>query len=137
MTRQFVRQFRVRQQTVRDWLIFLKGNHPGYQHISIDESRLSQLPLNGDVFPQVLTEYAPAVDIEDSIEEGELADIEDIDASALPNLLAEQAELEVFRDELEHRDLPEVMPLQPANPLAPSYAPNTGTLAQPYIWVIT
>jgi hypothetical protein len=54
---QFGIEFRVRRGAVLEWLQFLKRYHPDYRWITIDEERLSSLPLDEDIsasFPSIV-----------------------------------------------------------------------------------
>ncbi|KAL6789495.1 hypothetical protein GGI42DRAFT_347248 [Trichoderma sp. SZMC 28013] len=105
MTRQFRRQFRVRQEAIRQWLLFLRDNHPGYRDIFIDQDRLSQLPVDGDVSDQLFNHRQPEVIIEDTVADADLPHDDDYDGAAVPNLIAAQTELDQLRDLLENREV--------------------------------
>ncbi len=49
MTCQLRRQLRFRQEAIRQWLLSLRDNHLGYRYIPIDQDRLNQLPVNGNI----------------------------------------------------------------------------------------
>jgi hypothetical protein len=97
MQRQFRQRFRVRQHYVRQWIHFLKANHPGYHDVEIDEIALSSLPRDGDV-----TDSMPTQEFQDE-DGGTVADqgpdTEDAEGAAdeetaIPDLLVKQSELE-------------------------------------------
>ncbi|EAQ87454.1 hypothetical protein CHGG_04073 [Chaetomium globosum CBS 148.51] len=68
--RQFRRRFFVKQSNIRQWLAFLKANHPAYRDIVISEERLSQLPEDGgSVMDEFPVEDVDPVDIEDVVAE--------------------------------------------------------------------
>jgi hypothetical protein len=46
---QFRNEFRIRRGAVMEWLYFLKRHYPDYKWITIDEQRLSSLPLDEDI----------------------------------------------------------------------------------------
>ena len=51
---QFANDFRVRQSRVRQWLLFLQQNYPGYRAISISLERLGRLSNDSDVSDRVV-----------------------------------------------------------------------------------
>ncbi|KAH0499427.1 hypothetical protein TgHK011_006625 [Trichoderma gracile] len=80
----------------------------------INEQRLSQLPVDGDVSQQVLNHRQAEVDIEDELAADDMPEGDDFDAAAVPNLIAAQADLDELRAELEGQVQPpgEQIPLQ-------------------------
>lgn len=65
IVRQFITQFRVREQNIRIWLQYLKQHHPSYQDVLVDEVSLSQLPDDANVEGNLLIELSGEVQIED------------------------------------------------------------------------
>lgn len=99
VVRQFKRNFYVNQNNIRIWLEFLKENHPGYADITISEENLSQLPQDGDVMDQIPHHQGPNVEMGALIDEDDdLSDFPEV--AALPNLLADQNQLDAFRQQL-------------------------------------
>ncbi|KAJ3459135.1 hypothetical protein MRS44_015208 [Fusarium solani] len=125
MIRQFRNQYRVRQQHVRTWLELLRINHPGYRNIVMDEVHLSQLPQDGDVSDQLITELIDPEEIDDFIEDDALPDPDDWDAAAIPNFVAKERDLTFLRNRLQGR------PDQPSVPLEPADEP---CLEMPAVW---
>ncbi|CZR49932.1 uncharacterized protein FPRO_16137 [Fusarium proliferatum ET1] len=104
MIRQFRGQFRVRQGHIRQWLEFLRANHPGYREIVIDEEHLNHLPQDGDVTDQLITELIDLVEIEEFLQD----DIDEVlgdpnlwEAAAVPNFIAQERDLTYLLSELE------------------------------------
>ncbi|KAF5578398.1 ATP-dependent DNA helicase PIF1 [Fusarium pseudoanthophilum] len=104
MIRQFRGQFRVRQGHIRQWLEFLRANHPGYREIVIDEEHLSQLPEDGDVSDQLITELIDPVEIEEFLQD----DMDEAsgdpnlwEAAAVPNFIAQERDLTYLRTRLQ------------------------------------
>ncbi|KAF5711868.1 ATP-dependent DNA helicase PIF1 [Fusarium mundagurra] len=117
MIRQFRGQFRVRQAHIRQWLEFLRANHPGYRDIVVDEEHLSQLPVDGDVTDQLITELIDPAEIEEFIQD----DLEDIpgdlnhwETAAVPNFIAQERDLTYLRSRLQGQQPEPDVPLQPA-----------------------
>ena len=98
MTRQFKNEYKVRKRAIEVWLEYLKQNHPGYADVEIDRVALSQLPENGSVEDQLTVQQMAAVD------EGATFNAEDFEDdaaefAAIPDLLAEQTEIERMRQD--------------------------------------
>jgi hypothetical protein len=85
-------EFRVRRGAVMEWLRFLKRHHPDYRWITIDEERLSSLPIDKDIsasFPSIVDDEQGEPDQGPEIADEET--IEDLQQqpcvqSMLPNL---------------------------------------------------
>ena len=75
------------------WLEHLKQFHSGYRDIEIDRVTLTQLPENGEVLDQIAVHKIPAVDEDIDLTDLQL-DEEKHEVAAIPNLLAENSELE-------------------------------------------
>ncbi|KAH0286331.1 hypothetical protein M436DRAFT_86333 [Aureobasidium namibiae CBS 147.97] len=58
LERQFVRDFRVRREVIRQWLTFLRINHPGHRDIGIDFEVLESLPLGQHVLDDIAVQHA-------------------------------------------------------------------------------
>ena len=103
MSRQFIRDFVVRQQAVRQWLYFLRRHHPGYRDIVVNEELLSQLPIEDNVLDQIITMVGDAVpeDIQDDTPDD--GDGLDADGVAVPNVNPDNSDLEDLRQQLAHR----------------------------------
>lgn len=114
MTRQFRHDFHVRQSAIRQWLLFLKQQHPGYRDILIDEDRLSQLPVDDNVSRQVFNHRQADAIIDEEIPSEEMPEEGDFDGAAVPNLIAAQADLDELQDQLQGQTMPnpEQIPLQ-------------------------
>ncbi|KAF4952454.1 hypothetical protein FSARC_12626 [Fusarium sarcochroum] len=69
MTRQFRGQFRVREGHIRQWLEFLRANHPGCRDVVIDEDHLSQLLQDGDITSQLIAELIEPAEIEECLQD--------------------------------------------------------------------
>ncbi|KAG4268366.1 hypothetical protein FPRO04_12472 [Fusarium proliferatum] len=117
MIRQFRGQFRVRQGHIRQWLEFLRANHPGYREIVINEEHLSQLPQDGDVTDQLITELIDPVEIEEFLQD----DIDEVsgdlnlwDAAAVPNFIAQERDLTYLRTRLQGGHQTTDLPLESA-----------------------
>ncbi|QSS66644.1 hypothetical protein I7I51_02833 [Histoplasma capsulatum] len=99
LSHQFRRDFIVQKAVVKQWLAFLRVNHPGYANIDINQEALEALPVNEDVTDQLMIE-----DIEDAQLNKEI-NSDDIDNSsecaAVPDLLAHNEEVEQLRQEFE------------------------------------
>ncbi|CVL09014.1 uncharacterized protein FMAN_14287 [Fusarium mangiferae] len=54
---------------IHQWLEFLRTNHPGYRDIVVDEGHSSQLPVDGDVTDQLVTEFMDPAEIEEFIQD--------------------------------------------------------------------
>ncbi|EDN09817.1 predicted protein [Histoplasma mississippiense (nom. inval.)] len=112
LSHQFRRDFTVRKAVVKQWLAFLRVNHPGYANIDINQEALEALPVNEDVTDQLMIE-----DIEDAQLDKEI-NSDDINNSpecaAVPDLLACNEEVEQLRQEFEQAQNPEPdLQLQP------------------------
>ncbi|KPM39851.1 hypothetical protein AK830_g6688 [Neonectria ditissima] len=109
VVRQFQKQFQVQQNHIRVWLQYLRVHHPGYRDIVVDEEVLSQLPADGDISDQLMTQAADEAIIEDVevLQDDEPVPIPgDYDGAAVPNFLAAQADLEQLRDQLNLQERP-------------------------------
>ncbi|KJZ68728.1 hypothetical protein HIM_11880 [Hirsutella minnesotensis 3608] len=95
LSRQFIRQFRVRRQAVMVWLDYLRHHHSGYRCIVIDKERLSQLPEDGNVLDTVPQSQVEAADVGPEEDQEAEPDLED--AAAVPDLLAKDTELDALR----------------------------------------
>jgi ATP-dependent DNA helicase PIF1 len=93
LNRQFRKDYRVRHTAITIWLKHLKQFHPGYRDIEIDRATLAQLPENGEVLDQIAVHEIPAVDEDIDLTNLQL-DEEEHEVAAIPNLLAENSELE-------------------------------------------
>ncbi|KAI8396624.1 hypothetical protein FOFC_21172 [Fusarium oxysporum] len=98
LNRQFRRQFRVRRRCLQEWLNFLSNNHPGYRGITVCQKRMSVLPEDGDVLDQVAT-AAVTDPLSANLGNIENDDVEpdEVDQSAVPDLLPEDTEMEALR----------------------------------------
>ncbi|KAE9962291.1 hypothetical protein EG328_000713 [Venturia inaequalis] len=59
LQRQFKKDFRVRQKAIRDWLYWLKENHPGYSDIGINDGIINSLPVDSSIADRI-----PVLDVE-------------------------------------------------------------------------
>ena len=114
MVRQFQQQFRVRRAVIERWLKFLLINHPGYAGIIINSETLSQLPDDGDVEDHFLQQRIDEIDFDKPLvsarDQGEgqaqyddqylQVEVDTYDQAAVPDLIAERADLEQFRRHL-------------------------------------
>lgn len=123
MNRQFRTRFRIRRRVVLEWLRFLQRNHPGYSDMVLNEVNLSQLPEDGSIFDQLtIQEFEDLGEIpadvgpmeEDVVEE----DADSYDEAAIPNILAQDSELELLRGSFEGAavNAPERPPLRREEP---------------------
>jgi len=99
LQRQFRRQFVVRRKVVTAWLIFLRQHHPGYRDVEVDQAALEALPEYGDLMDQLPiheVDEAP-VDPNDPVEN---VDFEDQEVAAVPNMVVNDRELDLLRDQL-------------------------------------
>ncbi|KAK7592094.1 hypothetical protein V3481_006721 [Fusarium oxysporum f. sp. vasinfectum] len=109
LDRQFRRQFRVRRRCLQAWLDFLRRSHPGYRDIAVCQKRMSVLPEDDDVLDQVA-----AVDVTDPLSadlgatENDDVEPDEVDQSAVPDLLPEDTEMEALHSRIlgEERDEP-------------------------------
>jgi hypothetical protein len=112
VVRQFRRNFYVKQSNIRIWLAYLVANHPAYRDVVVSEERLSQLPEGDNIIDQLPVETIGEVDIEELVNE---ADDESfmVDEAAIPNVVAEEANLDQLRQQLGPRQSqhPEQPPL--------------------------
>ncbi|KAF5709878.1 ATP-dependent DNA helicase [Fusarium globosum] len=86
-----IRNFRVRQGHIRQWLEFLRANHPGYRDIVVDEGHSSQLPVDGDVTDQLVPEFMDPAEIEEFIQDdlGDIpGDLKHWETAAVPKFVA-------------------------------------------------
>ncbi|SCV61241.1 unnamed protein product [Fusarium fujikuroi] len=97
MIRQFRGQFRVRQGHIRQWLEFLRANHPGYREIVIDEEHLIEIE-----------EF-----LQDDIDEV-LGDPNLWEAAAVPNFIAQERDLTYLRTRLRGGHQTTDLPLESA-----------------------
>src|ERR1700761_9378130 len=65
LRQQFRCQFRVRRSCVKQWLDWLKAQHPGYRDIVVSEERLAALPNDGDVLQDTIVQEVDAVQVGD------------------------------------------------------------------------
>jgi ATP-dependent DNA helicase PIF1 len=110
LARQFINDFRVRRNIVREWLEFLNANHPGYRDIIIDGDALDQLPLDHHVLSDIAVQYsddAPA----DSTPEGPQQDNPRPISGAIPDVLPVITDVDQLREEFGE---------EPQQPQAPS-----------------
>ncbi|KAH0826840.1 hypothetical protein AYO21_07253 [Fonsecaea monophora] len=104
LNRQFRRDFRVRQRAIREWLQFLRLNHPGYSNIEIDEAALQQLPIDDSIADQLITEEVPdSVETVGSDEQDVADEDEGAQTSVIPDLLAREEEIEGLRRQVVQR----------------------------------
>jgi ATP-dependent DNA helicase PIF1 len=61
--RRFERDLKVKKEHIRQWLDYLRLNHPAYQNIQIDEDHLNAYPENGSIY-DLLTVF-DALDFDD------------------------------------------------------------------------
>jgi hypothetical protein len=74
LRRQFTRDFKVRHQHIRTWLLHLQQHHPGYRDITVDEQALSELETASqlpehDMMSYFTTTVEPAA-IEPTVDNG-------------------------------------------------------------------
>lgn len=99
VARQFGRDFWVRRSSVRAWLDFLVAHHPGYRDVVVDQDRLSRLPEDGSVADQLAIEETDPARVDEAVDEAD--DESDlVDEAAVPNLVAEDANLDLLREQL-------------------------------------
>lgn len=98
LTRQFRRDFRVRRQCVSTWLRYLVRNHPGYQDIYIDDNNLTQLPEDGSVIDQILTEMIADENVDENTDIPEDADHPEV--VAVPDMTVSESEAQQLRQQL-------------------------------------
>ncbi|KAG7001188.1 hypothetical protein FocnCong_v012862 [Fusarium oxysporum f. sp. conglutinans] len=100
LNRQFRRQFRVRRRCLQEWLNFLSNNHPGYRGITVCQKRMSVLPEDGDL-------------ILGNIENDDV-EPDEVDQSAVPDLLPEDTEMEALRSHVLGEERGEHLPVRPS-----------------------
>ncbi|KAI8409290.1 hypothetical protein FOFC_09126, partial [Fusarium oxysporum] len=115
LNRQFRRQFRVRRRCLQEWLNFLSNNHPGYRGITVCQKRMSVLPEDGDVLDQVAT-AAVTDPLSANLGNIENDDVEpdEVDQSAVPDLLPEDTEMEALRSHVLGEERGEHLPVRPS-----------------------
>lgn len=102
LERQFTKTYKVRRAAVQMWLEFLLRHHSGYVSVVIDRVALAALPENGDVGDQIACHELPEVD--QAYDQAAVDDIlagrddDDAEVTAIPNLLAENAELDALQE---------------------------------------
>lgn len=131
LQRQFAHDFHVRKDAVRTWLEFLVQNHPGYCDIAVSEDNMAALPDDGSVIDRITTHNVEAVDATDDMAsddpgcggdetvsstapgQHEMLDGDDVEAAAVPDLIMEEAQIDVLQRHVqgepaprEHLDLP-------------------------------
>ncbi|KAF2706208.1 hypothetical protein K504DRAFT_438267, partial [Pleomassaria siparia CBS 279.74] len=104
MERQFRDNYRVRRNVIKEWLYYLRANHPGYHGITIDSESLEALPEDGDVENDFVTRELDAETVinRSNIDPNDAADDELVpDIGAIPDLHAENTELEILHAQLD------------------------------------
>ncbi|KAJ3535345.1 hypothetical protein NM208_g7167 [Fusarium decemcellulare] len=115
LDRQFRRQFRVRRRCLQAWLDFLRHSHPGYRDITVCQKRISVLPEDGDVLDEVA-----AVDVTDPVStdlgvtENDDVEPDEVDQSAVPDLLPEDTEMEALHSHILGEERDEPIPVRPS-----------------------
>lgn len=115
LDRQFRRQFRVRRRCLQAWLDFLRHSHPGYRDITVCQKRISVLPEDGDVLDEVA-----AVDVTDplstdlGVTENDDVEPDEVDQSAVPDLLPEDTEMEALHSHILGAERDEPIPVRPS-----------------------
>lgn len=114
MKRQFQKEFRVRRAAVQTWLEYLHEHHAGYRDIAIDEQSLSQLPSDGNIAADLITEQIDETTIEQFVQEVEGDDEFGWEGAAIPNFIAQQREADFLHNRLQGRrqQSPGPVPLQ-------------------------
>ncbi|RFU33151.1 hypothetical protein B7463_g3183, partial [Scytalidium lignicola] len=127
LSRQFIRNFHVRQEPVRIWLEYLKQHHVGYQDIEVDTQTLTQLPRDGNVIesipsheiivdnPELESERPP--EAPGDVQENEEDEFEPV-TSAVPDLITEENELEQLQTDVHERITHLTMPSFRPTPLS-------------------
>ncbi|KAG6989673.1 ATP-dependent DNA helicase PIF1 [Fusarium oxysporum f. sp. conglutinans] len=97
------------------WLDFLSNNHPGYRGITVCQKRMSVLPEDGDVLDQVAT-AAVTDPLSANLGNIENDDVEpdEVDQSAVPDLLPEDTEMEALRSHVLGEERGEHLPVRPS-----------------------
>jgi ATP-dependent DNA helicase PIF1 len=89
LNRQFHKDYRVCRSAVKQWLLYLRGNHPAYKDIVIDDPTISTLPEDAFVDDDLVIKKMEA-DTGDADVDGDDAEPE---VGAVPDLHAERDEL--------------------------------------------
>ncbi|KAI8395030.1 hypothetical protein FOFC_21522 [Fusarium oxysporum] len=99
----------------RSGLNFLSNNHPGYRGITVCQKRMSVLPEDGDVLDQVAT-AAVTDPLSANLGNIENDDVEpdEVDQSAVPDLLPEDTEMEALRSHVLGEERGEHLPVRPS-----------------------
>lgn len=110
MQQQFRRRFRVRRRVIEQWLDYLSHHHPGYRDFTLNRHNLSLLPEDDSIFDQLhIQEVADIGGISADagpVDEVGGEDANAYDEAAVPNMLANQSELDQLRAHLDPEFVP-------------------------------
>jgi hypothetical protein len=99
MERQFAKDYRVRRQLIKDWLLYLRQHHPAYHpsQLQIADENLDLLPVDAFVDDQLIVHELDDEEANpDPTDDGEA----DPEAGAVPDLHAENDEITELRAEI-------------------------------------
>ncbi|EED11952.1 hypothetical protein TSTA_000300 [Talaromyces stipitatus ATCC 10500] len=98
LNRQFRRDFRVKRGYIYAWLSYLIADHPGYRDIQINHANLTQLPEDGSVIDQILTEDVANESVDDDTDI--LAEADNPETVAVPDMTVSESEVQQLRQQL-------------------------------------
>jgi hypothetical protein len=109
LNKQFQKRFTVQRAPIKQWLCFLKANHPAYRGVEINEQRLAALPVDESILHQLRTvdesadEWANTDAGASTVanEEEEQRPEDNVQDTVVPDLLSDVGELELLLQEVE------------------------------------